>query len=39
MEAVKGLRAVKANIIGTVFNGEESQRENTIIIIRKINTK
>ena len=26
IEAVKGLRAVKANIIGTVFNGEESQR-------------
>lgn len=26
IEAVKGLRAVKANIIGTVFNGEENQR-------------
>ena len=26
VEAVKGLRAVKANIIGTVFNGEETQR-------------
>ncbi|MDK0954339.1 CpsD/CapB family tyrosine-protein kinase [Clostridium perfringens] len=26
IEAVKGLRTVKANIIGTVFNGEESQR-------------
>ena len=26
IEAAKGLRAVNANIIGTVFNGEESQR-------------
>ena len=26
IEAVKGLRAVNANIIGTVFNGEENQR-------------
>lgn len=26
MEAVKGLRAVNANIIGTVFNGEENKR-------------
>ena len=26
MEAVKGLKAVNANIIGTVFNGEENQR-------------
>lgn len=26
IEAVKGLRAVKANIIGTVFNGEENHR-------------
>ncbi|HAT4252907.1 TPA: CpsD/CapB family tyrosine-protein kinase [Clostridium perfringens] len=26
MEAVKGLRAVNSNIIGTVFNGEENKR-------------
>ena len=35
LEAVKGLKAVKANIIGTVFNGEESHKSKYYYYYKK----